>query len=63
MVEANLGRLGNALVYLHLVVDRVQGAAIVNGQGVLLNPAVDDCRKAQRLIKEVQVSIKQNFSE
>ncbi len=56
-VEANLGRLGNALVFLHLVVDRVQAAALVSGRDALLLPAVEDCRRAERLIREVQADI------
>lgn len=58
VVEADLGRLGNALVFLHLVADRVHAAAIVDGQDVLLMPAVEDCRQIERLIREVQQSIR-----
>lgn len=62
-VEANLGRLGHALVFLHLVVDRVQAAAILDGHDALLLPAVDDCNRAQALIREVQVSIRSGLAQ
>lgn len=57
-VEANLGRLGHALVFLHLVVDRVQAAALVSGRDGLLLPAVEDCRRAESLIREVQAEMR-----
>lgn len=56
-VEAELGRLGHALVFLHLVRDRVRAAALVDGRGSLLDPAVEDCQRAEGLIREVQASI------
>jgi hypothetical protein len=56
-LEANLARLGNALVYLRLVSDRVQAAARVKGFEGMLLPAVDDCKQAARLIQQVQKDI------
>lgn len=57
VVEGCLGRLGNALVYLRLVSERVQFAARMSGQDALLGPALEDCHRAQVLIRAVQVSI------
>lgn len=55
--EANLSRLGNALVYLHLISDRVQAAARISELEGMLLPTVDDCRQAARLIKAVQTDL------
>ncbi len=63
LLEADLGRLGHALVFLHLVLDRVRAASIVDGQDVLLEPAVEDCRQIERLIREVQCSIIDKFKD
>jgi hypothetical protein len=60
-IEGTLGQLGNALVFLHLVVDRVQAARMLNGNGQLLDPTVDDCRRAERLIREAQVTIQREW--
>lgn len=62
-VEADLGRLGHALVFLHLVMDRVQAAALIDGHQAILGPAVEDCRRAERLIREVQASIRARDAE
>ena len=56
LLEADLGRLGLALVYLRLVMERVNLAA-QNGQGHLLHPAVEDLRTVGKLIKETQQRI------
>ena len=53
-VEGSLARLGNALVYLHLVSDRVQAAARIGGFEGMLAPALEECQQAARLIKAVQ---------
>jgi hypothetical protein len=56
--EGNLGALGNARVYLRLVFMRVR-AASRNGQETLMDPALDDIRAADALIKRVQDQCKE----
>jgi hypothetical protein len=60
-IEATLCQLGNALVFMHLVVDRVQAARIINGNDQLLSPTVDDCHRAERLIREAQETIQREW--
>lgn len=60
-IEACLGKLGNALVFLHLVQDRVEAARIINGNEQLLSPTVDDCQRAARLIRDAQATISRDW--
>ena len=57
LVEGDLSRLGNALVLLHLVMDRLRAASAIDGHAVLLGPALDDCRMMGRLIRDAQAGI------
>jgi len=56
-VEAQLGRLAHARVYLRLVAVRVQAVAAVSEQERALFPAVDDLLAADKLICLVQAEI------
>lgn len=52
--EGDLAQLGNSLVYLRLVTERIQAVMAVLPQQTLLSPAVDDLHQASRLIRNVQ---------
>lgn len=52
-LEGQLGRLGNARAYLHLVCERVDVAARL-GQAEILEPALEDLACVDRLITSVQ---------
>ncbi len=50
LAEGCLGALGNARIYLRLVMERVEVASRMPGQYQLLMPALEDIGKAQALI-------------
>lgn len=60
-IEATLCQLGNALVYLHLVVDRVQAARMLSGNGPLLDPTIDDCLRIEQLVRQAQATIQHEW--
>lgn len=53
-IEGDLALLGNSLVYLGLVTERIYAVMNVVPQQSLLSPAVDDLRQASCLIRDVQ---------
>ena len=56
-VEGDLALLGNSLIYLRLVSERIQAAMVVLPQQSLVAPALDDLRQASSLIRSVQQRI------
>jgi len=52
--EGDLALLGNSLVYLRLVTERIQAAMVVLPHQSLLAPAVEDLCLASHLIRSVQ---------
>jgi len=54
LIEGDLSCLGNALVYLRLVRERVAAAAKVGGQRDILSPAIEDVARAATLVRRVQ---------
>lgn len=52
--EGDLALLGNSLIYLGLVDDRIQAAMAVLPQQAILAPAVEDLQHASHLIRSVQ---------
>lgn len=53
-IEGNLACLGNVLVLLRLVEERLVLAVRTSRQADLLQPAVDDLANMERLIRRVQ---------
>lgn len=56
-IEGNLACLGNALVLLRLVEERLDLAVRSSRQADLLRPAVDDLRNMEQLIRRVQAGL------
>ena len=56
-LEGDLAMLGNALVYLHLVRDRVQAAVVISQYESLLAPALVVLSQASRLVRAAQTRI------
>jgi hypothetical protein len=57
-VEDDLARLGNALVYLEMITDRVGNAMQFARVDSILQPAVEDLAQVARLIRDAQRGIK-----
>jgi hypothetical protein len=57
-LEDDLMRLGNALVYLEMISDRVGNAMQFARMDSILQPAVDDLAQVVRLIRAAQRGIK-----
>lgn len=53
-IETDLAKLGNARVYLRLVSDRLESISLHAG---LVTPAIEDLRRAELLIRQVQARI------
>ncbi len=62
LVEADLAALGNARVYLRLVVERLQVLG-QRGLSSLAAPGVEDLEQADRLIRTVQGRIGRRASQ
>ena len=52
--EGDMAMLGNSLVYIRLVIERIQAVQAVVPQQYLLAPGIDDLTYAYRLIRTVQ---------
>lgn len=57
LVEGDLACLGNALILLRLVAERVDQAVKISRQADLLSPAQEDLKKSIYLIRSVQARL------
>jgi hypothetical protein len=56
-IEGDLALLGNALVYLGLIGERLGTAVRIGQQQAILAPAIEDIGRVERLMRQVQVRI------